>query len=40
MNEYLGILIMGGGVVLIVGTVALLDWLARRSDRRARDRAA
>jgi len=31
---------MGGGVVLIVWTVWLLDWLARRKDRQSRDRAA
>jgi len=40
MTEYPGILIMGGGVVLIVWTVWLLDWLARRKDRRSRDHAA
>jgi hypothetical protein len=40
MTDYLGILIIGGGVLLVTGTVALLDWLARRRDRHARDRAA
>jgi hypothetical protein len=29
-----------GGIVLIVSIVVALDWLARRKDRQARDRAA
>lgn len=40
MIEYLAIYIMMAGVVLVVGTVTLLDWLTRRKDRRSRDRAA
>lgn len=40
MSEYLGIFILGGGVVLLLGTVVLLDWLARRKERQSRDRAA
>jgi len=38
MSEYLGAYIMIAGVVLIVGTVTLLDWLTRRKDRQARNR--
>lgn len=40
MTEYPGIYIMGGGVVLMVGVITLLDWLARRKERQSRDRAA
>jgi len=40
MTEYLGLYIMWAGVVLVVGIVTLLDWLARRKDRRARNRVA
>lgn len=40
MSEYPGYFILGGGVVLILGIVTLLDWLARRKERRSRDRAA
>lgn len=40
MTDYLGIFIIGGGVLLIIGTVVLLDWLARRKERQSRDRAA
>jgi hypothetical protein len=40
VTEYLGVLIVLGGPVLILGTVALLDWLARRKERQSRDRAA
>jgi hypothetical protein len=40
MTEYPGVFIIGGGVLLIVWTVVLLDWLARRKERRSRDRAA
>ena len=40
MTEYLAIYIMMAGVVLVVGIVALLDWLGRRRDRQARNRAA
>lgn len=31
-------LFMLGGIALIAFTVALLDWLARRKDRRSRER--
>jgi hypothetical protein len=40
MADYLGIFIILGGVVLIVGTVVLLDWVARRRDRHTHNRAA
>ena len=40
MTEYLGLYIMWAGVVLVVGIVTLLDWLTRRKDRQARNRAA
>lgn len=30
-----GTLIMVGGMLLFAGTVALLDWLGRREERRA-----
>ncbi|MBI4266717.1 MAG: hypothetical protein HY657_20305 [Acidobacteria bacterium] len=40
MGDYLGIFIIGAGVLLITGTVVLLDWLARRKERQSRDRAA
>ena len=40
MTEYLAIYIMMAGVVLVVGIVTLLDWLGRRKDRQARNRAA
>lgn len=40
MSEYLGLYIMLGGVVLAVGLFVFLDWLTRRRDRQARDRAA
>ena len=40
MTEYLAIYIMMTGVVLVVGIVTLLDWLTRRKDRQARNRAA
>lgn len=33
-------LLMLGGIAVIVGIVTLLDWLARRKDRHARNRAA
>jgi hypothetical protein len=40
MAYYLGLYIVWTIVVLVVGTVTLLDWLTRRKDRRSRDRAA
>jgi len=40
MTDYLGLYIMWAGVVLIVGLVTLLDWLARRNDRQSGKRAA
>jgi len=40
MADYIGVFIIGGGVLLVVGTVVLLDWLERRKERQARDRAA
>ncbi|MGH9253162.1 MAG: hypothetical protein ACRD3C_01190 [Vicinamibacterales bacterium] len=40
MTEYIGIFIIGGGVLLITGTVALLDWLGRRKEHQSHDRAA
>ena len=40
MTEYPGVFIIGGGVLLIIGTVVFLDWLARRKERHSRDRAA
>jgi hypothetical protein len=30
-----GFYILGGGIVAVVGTLLLLDWLARRKDKRA-----
>ena len=33
-------LVMYGGVAVPVGIVAILDWLARRKDRRTRERTA
>jgi hypothetical protein len=39
-SEYPGVFIMGGGALLIVWTVVLLDWLARRKERRSRGRTA
>lgn len=29
-----------GGIMVIVGIITLLDWLARRKDRQSRNRAA
>lgn len=40
MSEYLWAYIMIAGVVLVVWIVTVLDWLGRRKDRQARDRAA
>jgi hypothetical protein len=33
-------LLMLWGIALVVGVIVLLDWLARRKDRRSRNRAA
>ena len=33
-------LILLWGIALVVGIVALLDWLARRKDKKSRNRAA
>jgi hypothetical protein len=33
-------IVLLGGIVLIVSIIAGLDWLARRRDRHARNRAA
>jgi hypothetical protein len=30
-----GFYILGGGIVAVIGTIVLLDWLARRKDKRA-----
>jgi len=30
----IGFYVLLGGIVLVVGTIVLLDWLARRKDRR------
>jgi len=30
-----GFYILGGGIVAVIGTIVLLDWLARRNDKRA-----
>ena len=35
-----GILVMWGGIILVVGIVTLLDWIARRRDRQSGNRAA
>lgn len=35
-----GYYIMLGGIILFLGTITLLDWLTRRKDRQARNRAA
>jgi hypothetical protein len=35
-----GLYVMLFGIVAFVGIVTLLDWLGRRQERRARDRAA
>ena len=40
MTEYPGVFILLGGALLVVGSVVLMDWLARRRDRQSRDRAA
>ncbi len=43
MTEYEHIVFSGvllGGIVLIVGIVVALDWLARRKDRQTRNKAA
>ena len=40
MSEYLWAYIMIAGVVLVVWIVTVLDWLGRRKDRQAQDRAA
>ena len=31
----LGFYVLGSGIVLVVGTIVFLDWLARRRDKRA-----
>ena len=40
MTDYPGVFIILGGVLLVVGSVVLLDWLGRRKDRQSRDRVA
>jgi len=32
-------LVMYGGITVIVGVIAILDWLARRKDRQSHNRA-
>ena len=36
----MGTAILLGGIVLIVGVITLMDWLARRKDRDTQNRAA
>jgi hypothetical protein len=33
-------LLLLGGIAVVVGIITLLDWLGRRKDRQARNRAA
>jgi hypothetical protein len=33
-------LVMYGGITIIVGVIAILDWLARRKERQSHDRVA
>ena len=35
-----GVLVMWGSIILIAGSIALLDWWSRRKDRQSKDRAA
>ena len=35
-----GVFVMFGGIALIVGIVAILDWLARRKDHQSENRPA
>ena len=34
----IGFYVVVSGIILVVGTVVLLDWLARRKDKRASSR--
>lgn len=36
----IGYFIIMGGILTFAGTIALLDWLARRKDRRSEQRPA
>ncbi len=35
-----GVFVLFGGIALIVGIVAILDWLTRRKDRQSENRPA